>query len=116
MLTKRIGISQHSFLQNTCELFKFLYERSVRLPQIMRQTSRRYSNSSHSLLEKVTSARVIAISPVTKLLKVHWHGWYVHISFTNSQNESYTWLSYRAIRVVTKFNRHCLFVCLPPLK
>jgi hypothetical protein len=26
-------------------------------------------------------------NPVTKLLKVHWLGWYVHIIFHESQNE-----------------------------
>jgi hypothetical protein len=49
----------------------------------MQQTSRQYSNLSHSLLKNVTSSRGVALI-VTKLLQVHWHGWFVHIIFRES--------------------------------
>jgi hypothetical protein len=55
----------------------------------MRQTYKRYSNSTHSLPKKVTCARASAMcqcvnNPVTKFLKVHWHGRYVRIIFHES--------------------------------
>jgi hypothetical protein len=42
------------------------YKCSIRLPRVMRQTSRRYYNSSHSLFKKVTSTRAMALTILSR--------------------------------------------------
>jgi hypothetical protein len=52
--------------------------RLIWLPLVMRQTSRQYYNSSHTLFKKVSCS---INNPLVKLLKVRWRGCYVHIIF-----------------------------------
>jgi hypothetical protein len=61
---------------------------SIWLHLVMRQTSRRYSNSTHSLPKKVTCTRAMVL---TILSRISWKsagmGGMYTLSFTNPQNE-----------------------------
>jgi hypothetical protein len=49
------------FLTEHFLTLQFFHKCSIWLPLVMRQTSRRYSNSSHSLSKKVTPIRAVAL-------------------------------------------------------
>jgi hypothetical protein len=61
---------------------------SILLPPVMRQTSRRYSNSTHSLAKKVTCTRAMALTILSwSLWRSNDTGGIYTLSFTNPQNE-----------------------------
>jgi hypothetical protein len=55
------NITTQFLTEHLLTLQNFFYKCSVWLPLVMRQTSRRYSNSSHSLSKKATPIRGVAL-------------------------------------------------------
>jgi hypothetical protein len=76
------------FLTEHFLTLQVFYKCSVLLPLVMRQTSRRYSNSTHCLSKKLASTRAVVL---TVLSQISWRstgmGDMYTLSFTNPQNE-----------------------------